>query len=115
MILLFVSVWMRPSFGLHWPRTVIVLGRPARSSAELLLEGFAELVALEIGEEFAECRPVGKLGDRKAPAFRDFWVVGVDLRPRLGAHEAGNDEILERLACQRSRLQGFEVERTEHH
>src|SRR5579859_7380463 len=31
MILLSESVWIFPSFGLHWPRTVVVVGRPARS------------------------------------------------------------------------------------
>ena len=111
MILLLVSVWMRPSLGLHWPRTVIVVGRPARSSAELLLERLPEFVALQVVEEFAERGSIGKLRDREAPALGDLRVVGVDPRPRLGADEAGDDEIFERLARQRNRLQGFEVER----
>ncbi len=59
MILLLVSVWMRPSFGLQCPRTVTVCGRPARSMIELVLEGFAELVARQFVEEFAEAGSVG--------------------------------------------------------
>ena len=110
MILLLVSVWMRPSLGLHWPRTVIVVGRPARSRSNFSSKRVAELVAHKFVKEFAERRTIGKLGDRKASAIRDLRVVGVDLRPRLGADKAGNDEIFERLADQRNRFQGFEVE-----
>jgi hypothetical protein len=102
MILLFVSVWMRPSFGLHCPRTVMVLGRPARSSPNF---------SSKASRNSSLSRSARNSRNGKAAALRDLRIVGVDLRPRLGAHEAGNDEKLERLARERSRLQGFEVER----
>ena len=97
------------------PRAALAANRdrgraPGEIEGELLLERFAELVALQFVEEFAERGSVGKLRDREAPALGDLRIVGVDRRPRLGADEAGNDEILERLARQRGRLQGFEVE-----
>ena len=73
-------------------------GRPSRErEVELILENFAEFVALQLVEEFAERGPIGKLRDRKAAALGDLRIVGVDLRARLGADKAGNDEIFERL------------------
>ena len=85
--------------------------RTGEIERELLLEGLPEIVAFQVIEEFAERRAVGKLRDREAPALGDLRIVGVDPRPRLGADKAGNDEIFERLARQRNRLEGFEVER----
>src|SRR5208337_4317987 len=70
---------------------------PGEIEAELLLERFAELVALQLVEEFAERRSVGKLRDGKASALGDFRIVAIDFGPRLRANKAGNDEILERL------------------
>src|ERR1700722_2543770 len=70
---------------------------PGELEAELLLERFAELVALEFGDKLAERGPIRQLSDRKSPALGDLWIVGVDLRPRLGANKAGDDEIFERL------------------
>ena len=77
---------------------------------ELVLERFAELVALQFVEEFAERGAIGKLRDGKAPALGDFRIVGIDPRARLRANKAGNDEILERLPGHRDCFQGVEVE-----
>ena len=71
---------------------------PGEIEAELFLERFAELVALQFVEEFAERGSKGKLRDGKASALGDFRIVGVDFRARLGANKAGDDEILEGLA-----------------
>ena len=89
---------------------MIVVGRPASVEVELVLESFAEFVALQFVEEFAERGPIGKLRDGKAAALGDLRIVGVDLRARLGADKAGNDEIFERLPGHGRRFQGFEVE-----
>ena len=86
---------------------------PGEIESELLLERLPEFVAFQVVEEFAERGAVGKLRDREAPALGDLRVVGVDLRPRLGADKAGNDKKFEWLARQRNRFQGFEVERTQ--
>ena len=51
MILLFVSVWMRPSRGLQRPRTVIVCGRSVKIEIEFFLEDVAEFVARQFVEE----------------------------------------------------------------
>src|ERR1700722_674212 len=88
---------------------------PGEIEAEFLLEGFAEIAALEFGDELAERRPIGKLRDGKAPALGDLWIVGVDLRARLRPNKAGNDEIFERLPRHRRRLQGFQVKVAQSH
>ncbi len=83
---------------------------PGEIEVELLFERVAKFLAHEVVKEFAERRTIGKLGDRKAPAIRDLWIIRINLRPRLGADKAGYDEIFERLPRQRDRFQGFEVE-----
>ena len=88
---------------------------PGEIEAELLFERFAEIVALQFGDELAERGPIGELRDGKAPALGNLWIVGVDFRARLGTNKAGNDEIFERLPDHRRRFQGFEVERAQGH
>ena len=61
MILLLVSVWMRPSLGLQRPRTVIGMRPPGQIDIELLREGIAELVARQFVEEALERRAEGEL------------------------------------------------------
>ena len=62
---------------------------PGEIEAELFLERFAELVALQFVEEFAERGSIGKLRDGKASALGDFRIVGVDFRARLGRTKPG--------------------------
>src|SRR5208282_5004753 len=88
---------------------------PGEIETKLFLESFAELVALQLVEEFAERRSIRKLRDGKASALGDLWVVGVDFRARLRANKGGNDEILEGLARQRRGSQGVEVEIAQSH
>ena len=110
MILLFVSVWMRPSLGLQWPRTVIVVGRPARSRSNFSFERFAELLAHKVVEEFAERRTIGKLGHRKASAFRDLWVAALSSARASGRTKPGTTKYSNgsRVSGTASRLRGRE-------
>ena len=90
--------------------------RPASEvEAELVLEGFAELVARHLIEQFAKVRPVRQLGDRKAARLGDLRIVPVDFAAGPGTDEAGHDEVLERRLGQRRRLQRFQVEIRQSH
>src|SRR5690349_7996357 len=88
-------------------------GRPTGEiEAELLFESVAELVAFQFVEERAERRPVGQLGDRKAPALGNIRIIRIDPRARLGPHEPGHDQVLEWLAGERNGAEGVEIEAT---
>ena len=89
MILLFVSVWIRPSFGLQRPRTVTDVRPAGKIEIEFPLEGFAERIGGELVEEGAERRTIGELVGGEAAAFGDLRVVAVDFGERGGRTKPG--------------------------
>src|SRR5437763_2605410 len=77
----------------HWPAREV--------DAELLFEGDPHSLTLELALESAEGRAVACLFERKAPGFRDARVVMVNRVANFGPDEAGENQILERVAVQR--------------
>src|SRR5271166_2002456 len=82
---------------------------------ELVLESFTERLRRELIEELAECGSIRQLVNRKASALGDAGVIAIDFRARFGPDEAGDDHILEGLACERDGPESIKVEITYRH
>ena len=107
MILLVESVWIRPSLKSQRPRTVVTVGRPARSRPNFSSNALAEFVAFQFVEQVLERRTEADLIDRKTAGGRNLRIIGVDRRQAFRTDEPGQNQMLERLPHQRRRPECF--------